>query len=197
MVPEHGGRVTVSLKDNLILLVTAAGLTGVLVPILNGIVGWIGRRKQEKLDRQAKVLETQAQLLEDLAALFWRYWKLALEAAYYGRQASEGSRQKFLCARERYDSQQSWEIGRNIHIAVSKAHRLIRSEGVYKDLDKLRVIVVEGIDNRLMGIEHSSHHEWDEFHHDLKDEVRQNIDSVLLRVARDLGLSAPNEEANR
>jgi len=72
----------VSLKDNLILLATAAGLTGVLVPILNGIVGSIGRRKQKKLDRQAKVLETQAQLLEDLAALFWRYWKLALEVAY-------------------------------------------------------------------------------------------------------------------
>jgi hypothetical protein len=186
-----------SLKDNLILLGAAAGVTGVLVPGLNGIVGWLGRRRQKKLDRQAEVLRTQAQLLEDLAALFWSYWKLALEVAYYGRQASEGSPQKFLGARKRYDSQHSWEIGRNIHIAVSKAHRLIRSEAVYEDLDRLRVYVVEGIDNRLIGIDHSSHNEWEEFHHELKDEVRQRIDSVLLRVARDLGLCAPNEEANR
>lgn len=109
-----------SLSDNLILLATAAGLTGVLVPTLKAIVDWIGRRMQAKRDRQAKVLENQAQLLEDLAALLWRYWKLALEVAYYGRQTSEGNRQKFVAARERYDSQESWDIGRNIRIEVAK-----------------------------------------------------------------------------
>jgi hypothetical protein len=187
----------VSLFDNLILLGAAAGLTGVLVPALKAIVDWIGRRKQEKLDRQAKVLETQAQLLEDLAALFWRYWKLALEVAYYGRQTSEEDQQKFLDARLRYDSQESWEVGRNIQIEVSKAHRLIRSQDVYKDLDELRAFVVEEIDNRLIGIDQSSQHEWHEFYLELKDNVRQRIDHVLLTVARDLGLSAPIEEANR
>jgi hypothetical protein len=187
----------VSLADNLIVLFTAAGLTGVLVPALKAIVDRIGRRKEEKLDRQAKVLETQAQLLEDLAALLWRYWKLALEVTYYGRRASEGDRRNFLAARERYDSQQSWEIGRNIQIEVSKAHRLIRSQAVYDGLDELRAFVVEDIDDRLIAIDPSSQHEWDEFHRELKDNVRLRIDRVLLSVAQDLGLSAPNEKANR
>jgi hypothetical protein len=190
MLPWLGGRVTVSLSDNLILLVTAAGLTGVLVPTLKAIVDWIGRRMQAKRDRQAKVLETQAQLLDDLAALLWRYWKLALEVAYYGRQTSEGDRQKFLAARERYDSQESWDIGRNIRIEASKTHRLIRSPVVFNDLDELCVFVVEDLDKRLIGIEDSSRDKWDTFYHDLKGKVRQRIDHVLLTVARDLRLSS-------
>jgi hypothetical protein len=187
----------VSLSDNLILLVATAGLTGVLVPTLKIIFDWIGRKMQAKRDRQARVLETQAQLLEDLAALLWGYWKLALEVAYYGRQTSEGNQQKFLASRERYDSQESWDIGRNIRIEASKAHRLINSPVVYKELDQLCIFVVEDLDRRLIGIEDSSRHEWDKFYLDLRDKVRPRIDHVLLAVARDLGLSAPNKEANR
>lgn len=96
----------------------------------------------------------------------------------------------------RYDTQESWDIGRNIRIEVGKAHRLIRSPAVYKNLDELCVFVVEDLDQRLIGIDDSSRDEWDKFHRDLKDKIRLRIDHVLLSVARDLSL-APNKEANR
>jgi hypothetical protein len=79
----------VSLADNLILLVVTAGLTGVLVPALKGILDYMKEQRQRKIARQREVLESQAKLLERLAELLWRYWKLALEVAYYGKQTSE------------------------------------------------------------------------------------------------------------
>jgi hypothetical protein len=59
----------VSLRDNLILLVVTASLTGVLVPMLKSILDNMKERRQKKVARQREVLESQAKLLERLAEL--------------------------------------------------------------------------------------------------------------------------------
>jgi hypothetical protein len=180
-----------SLGDNVILLAVTADLTGVLIPVLKSILDYMKERKQQKATRQREVLESQAKLLERLAELLWQYWKLALEVAYYGQETSARGQQQYKDARTKYDSEPSWEIGRDIHIEVSKAHRLISSPEVYKRLDDLRGEVVDKIDERLRKIQDPPQGKWRELYCDLNIDFRKRIDDALLCVAIDLGLAVP------
>ena len=180
-----------SLKDNLILLAATAGLTSILIPILKSILDYLKERGQKKATRQREVLQAQAKLLAEARGVADGTSEVALEVAYYGQETSERGQQQYQEARAKYDSEPSWEIGRDIHIEVSKAHRLIPSPEAYKKLDELRGAVVDDIDKRLREIQNPSQDKWKELYCCLNDKVRNRIDDALLCVAIDLGLAVP------
>jgi hypothetical protein len=174
------------------LILVTAGITGILVPVINGCMDVMRNRRQKRLALQNNLLEAQAQLLDKLASLLWSYWKLALQVAYYGKGPVE-DQQKYLDAKEKYDSDQAWEVGRDIHIEISKARRLIPSRAVYGRLDAMRGLVVDDLDILVTRISDSSQDEWGELYEHLNGDVRQSIDKVLVEVALDLGLSAQDK----
>ena len=125
-----------------------------------------------------------------LSELLWRYWKLALEVAYYGKEEGVRNGLRYRHARSRYDSDESWDVGRSIHVEVSKARRLIPSEEVRGELNDLRTTVVDCVDARLVRMRRFSDDGWGELHRFLYEDVRNKIDRVLERVAVELRLTS-------
>ena len=93
------------------------------------------------------------ELVEILAAGLWTYWKLALRVAYYGRQGARSSAD-FELALQRWDGEDSWDIGRDIQIQVSRSKRLLPSEA-HQKLDEAQFKVVDYLDTEVDGLRQS------------------------------------------
>ena len=108
----------------LFLLVTAAGLTGLLVPAVKGRVDDRKYREQKvfesELSRQEKVIEAQAALLEDASEVLWDFYLLFLKVTWY---AASDNEERFDAAWQEWD-EESWALFGRLRAEISKARRL-------------------------------------------------------------------------
>jgi hypothetical protein len=124
------------LRDSIVLLVLTVVLIGLLVPTVKEIIDRSSlhkqqesedrRRREEKkyyadLARQGKVIESQAQLLDHLAGMFWHLWKMLLRIVYY--RTLQKDRDKHDAAFKAYDDE-SWDLMADIKAEISRARRL-------------------------------------------------------------------------
>jgi hypothetical protein len=108
-------------SQSVALLVLTAVLTGLLVPVVKGLIDDRKLKMQKAFDderlrsqkefeadlaRQASVIDAQVQLLDELAEVLWGYQKLLLKVTYY---AVTGNREKHDAAFNAYDDQ-SWDL---------------------------------------------------------------------------------------
>src|SRR5690348_5015161 len=69
------------------LLLSTAGLTGLLVPYILKVIDNRKQREQKQyeaeLTRQSKIIDAQVQLMERLSDALWEYQLLAITVTYY------------------------------------------------------------------------------------------------------------------
>src|SRR5262249_42462782 len=90
-------------------------LGSLLAPSLKGV-----------LDRRSERFRARVAQVDTLADCLWAYWKLAIRVAFYGKQGELRSRdlEDALCS---WDSEESWQLGRDVQIQFSRAKRLFPS----------------------------------------------------------------------
>jgi hypothetical protein len=155
-------------------------LGGLLVPSL-----------KDRLERRSERYNTAVTLVETLASSLWTYWKLALRVAYYGREGQKRS-EDLLLALCRWDSDDSWQIGNEIQIQVSRSKRLL-PEAAQRKLDQAQQQVVDYLDGEVRRLrDQGTPNDWGKLYESLMKEKRMAIDSLLTEVTADLNLgSAP------
>jgi hypothetical protein len=148
--------------ESAILLVLTAVLTGLGVPYVKGRIDDRKLEKQKVFDderdraqtrfeaglaRQTKVIEAQAQLLDELAETLWGYQKLLLKITYY---AVTGNSEKHRAAYSEYDDQ-SWDRLGTLLGLISKSRRLASVE-VHDRLDRLYWKLVVELDGKVISL---------------------------------------------
>lgn len=111
--------------ENATLLLLTAGLSGVLVPLL---FRWIDERRhrlqkllEAEIARQAKIIDAQVDLIEDLSTLLWEFQLLLIAVPYY-RQFKV--RDLYTPALNAYHERAGEILGR-IRAEISKSLRLV------------------------------------------------------------------------
>jgi len=147
-------------------------LGGLLIPVL-----------KERLDRRSERFSSSVALVDTLAISLWKYWKLALRVAYYGRLGPRGSEDLDL-ALQRWDSDEAWQIGCEIQVQVSRSKRLLRSPE-QQTLDKAQQRVVDFLDSEIDQLrETGTPDDWRKLYESLMGEKRTEIDSLLTDVTK-------------
>lgn len=153
-----------------------AVLGGLLVPLVKGI-----------MDRRSERYSSSLALVDTLAASLWEYWKLALRVAYYGRQGLRGA-DGLEIALARWDSDDSWNIGSDIQIQLSRSKRLLPPSAQQK-LARTQQRVVDYLDHEVDRLRVSAEPEdWKKFYESLMTETRPEIDRLLVDVTEQLKL---------
>jgi hypothetical protein len=154
-----------------------AVLGGLLVPSLKG-----------SLDRRSEQFKSSVALVETLADSLWSYWKLALRVAYHGREGERGTKELAQALRQ-WDSDEAWQLGREIQIQVSRSKRLLRSPAAYQTLNRAQQNVVDYLDTQIRDLRDTgSPDQWNKLYESLKGEKRAGIDSLLLSATTSLGV---------
>jgi heme exporter protein D len=172
-----------------ILLLTTALLTGLLVPIIKSVVDQkkLLQQKQFEADlaRQAKIIEAQGKLLEDLAQLLWEYYFLSLKVSYYRNEEKE----RYEQAAKEFD-ENSWQLFIKFQTEISKARRLA-SPKTYQSLRELYKWLIEQ-DEELaaMNLEEKSPKAWDKRHDKFFAQGARRIGDALSLLAEDLRLTS-------
>lgn len=184
-----------SFIQSLLLLVTTAALTGVLVPLIKGYMDDRKFRQQKlfeaELARQGKVIEAQVQLLERLAQLLWDFQLLAIAVTYYKTLPDE---KRYQPAFDEYDKQ-SWVFFSKIRTEISKARRLT-SEKTYQGLLKYYEEWLMKNDSALMSLvkRRASHEDWLD-HHNLLFNGAEETDKIMTQLAEEFRLVGHGREA--
>jgi hypothetical protein len=192
-------------QSALLLLLTAL-LTGLLVPVVKGVVDDRKLKQQKRFDdarlraqtefeaslsRQGKILEAQAQLLQDLADVLWAYLSLVIKVSYYGMLGKKEEHQR---AFEEYD-EQSWNLLVKLLALITQTRRLA-SVDVQKLSDSLYMQFNTSIDTRIMSLRAADSSRgsidawaWKRLQDQLFGPIRWEIDATLTHLARDLRLA--------
>jgi hypothetical protein len=192
--------------QNILLLLLTALLTGLLVPIVKGFVDDRKLEKQKRFDderlrsqkrfeadiaRQAKVIDAQAQLLDELAEVLWGYQKLLLRITYY---AVIGDPDKHRVAFIEYDDH-SWDLLGSLLALISKTRRLASAD-IQDRLERLYQSFVIEVDHTVLQLRRTASSRdgaddegWRRLQNYLFGEIRQEIDAVLTALAAQLRLS--------
>jgi hypothetical protein len=133
---------------NVCLLLLTALLTGLLVPYLLKVIdNRKAMRQQERasaLARQAKIIEDQAQFLDNLAVELWKWRYMSIRLTYYGGQ---GMWDRFKEADDTYN-REFWEVLHHIRSQIGRAKRLI-SDHAYQRLLSLYKNEIINLDNQI------------------------------------------------
>jgi hypothetical protein len=207
----------VTLGQNLILLLVTAALTGLLVPIVKDLIDQRRLAKQSvfederlraqrefeaELARQTKIIDAQAELLDELARTLWGFEKLVLRFTYYG---AGGDFNKFVQAFDTFDSE-AWDLLADLLAVTSKARRLAPPEAH----EKLQGLYRELVEEVSPAVEPMRHFKADcestlsadqraeclRLNRLVYDHLAPHIDEVLAGLADDFRLSArqPTEQ---
>jgi hypothetical protein len=186
-----------SFVQGLLLLLATAGLTGLLVPLIKGRIDDRKLREQKvfesELARQGKVIDAQAQLLDDLSQQLWAFLLASLEVTYYAVQNNE---EKFANAWKSYD-EHSWKYFGSIRATISRARRLTSPQthdaflAVY---DKWFMDFDLQLSN-LARAGTSRPDAWSALHARIYDEGVPLIDGALADLARELKLEGGDVHA--
>ena len=153
-------------------------LGGLLVPYV-----------KDRIDRRSERFRSSVALVDTLASSLWTYWKLALRVAYYGRQGRRGSNDLDLALR-RWDGDDSWQIGCEIQIQISRSKRLLPAPAQQK-LDRAQQDVVDYLDSEIDRLRDvGTPGDWEKLYVSLMTEKRGAIDSLLTSVIADLNIAA-------
>jgi len=180
-----------TLRDNLILLLAAALVTGLLVPFVSSRMNErraVQRRQaEEALARDSKFIAAQADFLDRLSTDLWRVAGRLLAVSYYATQSSE----QFTEAWRRYEEVSFDELfGLRAH--VSQAQRMVSDSGS-KQLSDLHAWIIRELDPALttkarsMSAE-ASPGDWSTFHTTTTGQLFTLIDDVLHTIAIDVGV---------
>ena len=176
----------VDMAEVVVGVVLTAVLGGLLVPLVAGV-----------LDRRSERFRASVAQIDTLAACLWAYWKLAIRVAVYGKQKQGEQRSKDLkAALDSWDSEDSWEIGRNVQIQYSRSKRLFPSS-VHEKLDRIQPNIVTYLDGEMERLRDAgTPDEWKEFYDSLMTKMRQEIDSLLTDMMRSLKIGGRPMDEN-
>lgn len=175
-----------------ILLGLTALVSGLLVPYILKRID--ERRMREKqlgemaAARQAKVIEAQSKLLNDLTAMLWRWRYLCIRLTYY---AGEGLKTEYEASWRKYH-QRIWPLFSGIRNEISRSRRLA-SESMYQALLAFYGNMVE-IDQRLTQLHRSTALDrtisYLDLNHELYNDFTTGIEELLDDLASELHLKA-------
>ncbi len=181
-----------SFNQNVALIVITAGITGLLVPIVKGVMDrrhFRGQKDYEaELTRQTAVLDAQVKLLEDVSSVLWEYVLSLIEVSYY---KVNGNEKRFNQARESYEDAAGTRFGR-MQAEFSKARRLVSPERWLELQDLYREFL--RLDSRVMQLG-SSVDGWHQQHREAFG-VQNRIGEVLGDLAAEMGLIGPEARPN-
>lgn len=198
-------------RQSVMLLILTALLTGILVPTVKDIIDRRSHLKQQIFDaerrqeekkydaalvRQSKIIDSEAELLDNLATMFWRLWKMVLKVIYYRTLVKLPDRHEI--AVQEYD-QEGWELTANIRAEISRANRLA-SPQIHERLEELFERFVGEVDielNRLRTLDTQPNQDsrgelekqWNSFRHHIYRNVGNEIDALLTDLAQELRLA--------
>lgn len=172
------------------LLLLGALVTGLGVPY---VLRRIDQRKlrQQKifeadLARQAKLIDAQASLLDEVTRLVWAWRYLAKQVVYYG---ARGDEERFSAAKKRYEDE-VWGLLDALRTQISRSRRLI-SEQAFAELGGLYDYIVRDVDPHVSavvegpGIDRSA---CGDIAARFSSEVSTKLDDALMRLATALRL---------
>lgn len=189
----YAKREAMTLVENLILLLAAGLLTGLLVPFIAARMNEqrVVRQRQaeENIARDSKFIEAQTEFLDRVSTDLWRLAGKILAVSYYAGQ----SQQQFAVAWRLYEDSSFEELfGLRAH--VSRAQRLLSAEA-QQQLSELHVWLFGDIDplfttaarRSLKGEHERAHDDWSALHTRTMTELFVRIDAVLVTIADDVG----------
>ena len=189
------------LLEKVSLLVLTALLTGLLIPYVLKSVDEARRTEQKLLEadlaRQSKLIEAQAEFLDELTDTLWSLRYLTIRVAYYGQNAQD----KYVAAVSDYENQ-IWDVLFELRKQTSKSRRLV-SEKTYKRLVELYDRIVGELDSELReAIAKLDRAERVAALAKLNERLRwqetKNLDDVIDTIAAEVGLkkqAETNEDA--
>ena len=173
--------------EKIVLLVAAAGLSGLLVPVITAKIANTRLQEQKlfeaELARQTKVIDAQVQLLEQLAELLWEYQLLAIDVSYYHFAKDQNL---YTTASKKYE-EKAGTILCKIRAEISKSLRLT-SPQMYQKLKNLYYKELLGLDLRVRNLVDGHDNKWAEFNNYAVRELSEIVDIILNDLARELKL---------
>ena len=187
--------------EKLVLLFLTAGLTGFLVPLLFRRIDERKHRQQKlyeaDLARQAKIIDAQVKLIEDLAELVWDYQLLLATVPYY--RQFEG-RDLYPPALEAYEKNAIPLLGR-IRAEISKSLRLTLPATYerlkafyYKQLLELDLKVSVLAQKDKAGEDVGA--DWSKLLRFVVDELSEIVDKIIADLAEELELTRVHSDAD-
>ncbi len=182
-----------SFFQNILLLLLAAALTGLLVPYIKARIDIKDAKRQklfeESLSRQGKLIDYQTKLLDDLDKLLWEYQFLALEPSYFKMRGNE---EGYKNAFKQYDEKAPILLGK-IRSQLSKVRRFASSETyqAFEFLHYKKFIPLDGWLIELAEKGTSSHGDWTD-NHNAYYAIGIIIDDTLHLLAKDFGFAKEN-----
>jgi hypothetical protein len=182
-----------TLLDNLILLLSAALITGLLVPFIAGRMNEQRlvrqRQAEEDIARDSKFIEAQTEFLDRVSTDLWRLAGKILSVSYYAGQ----SQQQFADAWRLYD-ESSFDELTALRADVSRGQRLLSTQA-HQDLSDCYDWLFGRIDpeltsaarDALEGDHERTQGQWTARHKRLMAELFSDIDKVLVTIANDVG----------
>jgi hypothetical protein len=177
---------------NVCLLLLTALLTGLLIPYLLKVVDDRKAMRQQEhasaLTRQAKIIEDQAQFLNNLAEDLWKWRYMSIRLTYYGGQ---GVWDRFEETDDAYD-REIWDVLHHIRSQIGRAKRLI-SDNAYRRLLSLYKDVIIDLDNKIRNArneksEFSKRAAFVELNEYIFENVTAKIDEELDKLSSEIRL---------
>ena len=184
------------LLEKVALLLLTALLSGLLIPYVLKRVEEARRTEQKVLEadlaRQSKLIEAQAEFLDELTDTLWSWRYLTIRVAYYGQSAQN----KYVAAVSDYE-EQIWDVLFKLRKQTSKSRRLV-SEETYKRLVELYDRIVGELDPELReAISKLDSSERVAALAKLNERLRwqetKNLDDVIDAIAAEVGLKKQTE----
>jgi hypothetical protein len=174
------------------ILVTAV-LAGLIVPLVLRIVearkAVSMKRFEAELARQAKVIEAQAALLDNITEAMWTWRYQLMRVTYAGAQQSD---EALNVAWRAYD-EKMWDSLHAIRVQVTRARRLV-SEKAYDSLQDQYRRIIE-VDRRLGAAMKLApevrRRDLEELNLEVFEQVSEDIDASLHMVAEEVRLISP------
>jgi hypothetical protein len=183
--------------ENILTLATTATLTGFLIPYIFKRIDQRKLREQKEFEAeialQAKIIESQVHLLEDMAQYLWEYQLAAIEVSYYD---PTGQQKLYASAVEKYHEKIGPLLSK-IRAEISKALRLTSpqtyqefKELYYQHLLPLDVKLNSLIKAQKIGAEKVNG--WHEFNEFAVFTLSEMVDNALNNLAKELRLKGGN-----
>jgi hypothetical protein len=186
-------REAMTLLENLILLLAAALVTGLLVPFIAARMNEqrVVRQRQaeEDIARDSKFIEAQTEFLDRVSTDLWRFAGKILAVSYYAGH----SHQQFAEAWRLYDESSFDELFA-LRALVSRGQRLLSAQA-QQQLSDLHLWLFGDVDPQfttaarrsLAGEDERTHGNWSAWHVRTMAELFTRIDAVLVTIADDVG----------
>jgi hypothetical protein len=172
-------------SQEIILLSLTLTVGGLATP---AILKYTDSRKENKQRQSRYTEEKQLLLLDAIANALWEWRYIAKKVPYYGASLAQGDAdfKKYTGALAAYDKK-SWEIIKNLRVAVSKA-KLYFHESSYEFLDSVYQYVV-GVDTKIIDASEKTDRQAQqriflEVADFFSEEVSRDIDGFIIKFGK-------------